>query len=68
MSTILNSLQKLASSVENLEASIDLIKASAHAHQSQGAQPDMFGTETRDAVAERLDQTIKQVEIVLGDA
>ena len=65
MSAIHASLQKLTTSVDNLEAAIDLIEEAMVA--KAGGQPDMFSNGAGKAIADRLDNAIRNVETVLEE-
>ena len=73
MSSLRQSVEKLTNSVENLEASLQLLEeaqATSKAPESaqEGQQHDMFPTGTGDAVAVRVEKAIQNVETLLGES
>ncbi|MDB2682672.1 hypothetical protein N9Z27_00285 [Alphaproteobacteria bacterium] len=74
MSKLETSLGRLGESVGNLEAALELLaeaQSKAPAPQTQasaGGQQDMFSNGAGQAVAQRLDKAIQNVETLLGDS
>ena len=71
MSVIEKSLAQLRVSVENLEASFQLFeesRAAAANGAAEGEQHDMFPSGTGNAVTQRLDNAIKNVETLIEGA
>ena len=68
MTQIQNSLKKLTSSVENLEASLELIEeAIANDKSGNESKKSFVANGSNVDVAKKLDQAISHVEALLGN-